>query len=253
MFGSSIYLRDRAAFTGGTPQAVYAELWQRDRRSRIRTRAIFAGLTLLLCGLLVNPVFGIVAALVVASLDFFFHWYGYQRSSVWRRGLRGDQRTNRLLRHTLERRGHRTLHARMVPGHGVVDQIVIGPGGVWLLHNDAWHPETEIEKHGGKIFIDGRTPSKLIGGTHDTAKEIARVLSAHAGRDVSVTPVMIVHGGQIKHTPFVADGIVFTTPLRLPRWIRRNPTADLSSDDVENLLRVAVHRLPIGGRTMTAA
>ncbi|MFD0853092.1 NERD domain-containing protein, partial [Actinomadura adrarensis] len=107
MFGSSIYLRDRDAFTGGSPQAVYEELWQRGRKGRLRTRAILAGLTLLLCGALVNAVFGIAMALIVAAVDAYFHWRGYNACRTWRRGLRGDDRMAGLLRLTLERRGHR--------------------------------------------------------------------------------------------------------------------------------------------------
>ena len=67
MFGSSIYLRDRVAFTGGSPQAVYEELWQRGRKGRLRTRAFLGTATLILCGLLVNAAFGIIMGLVVTA------------------------------------------------------------------------------------------------------------------------------------------------------------------------------------------
>lgn len=247
MIGSSIYLRDRAAFTGGSPQAVYEELWQRGRKGRLRTRAILAVATLLLCGLLVNAVFGIVLALLVAAADTFVHWRVYHASSAWRRGLRGDERMNRLLRHVLERRGHRVLYERTVPGHGSADQLVVGPGGVWLVHNEAWHPDAEISHHGGRLFIDGRTQSKLVGGLTARAGAAGELISRVAEVPVKVTPVLAVHGGRLVRTPFTADGIVFAPPLRLLRWMRRNPSAAYSDEEVEAIARAAVHALPIGG------
>ncbi|WP_165966853.1 NERD domain-containing protein [Actinomadura sp. 7K507] len=248
MIGSSIYLRDRAAFTGGSPQAVYEELWQRGRKGRLRTRAILAGATLLLCGMLVNAIFGIAMAALVASADTFVHWRVYKASRVWRLGLRGAERMNRVLRHILERRGHRVLYERTVPGHGQADQLVFGPGGVWLVHNEAWHPDAEISHHGGRLFIDGRTQSKLVGALTARADAAADLISRVSEVPVKVTPVLAVHGGKLARTPFAADGIVFAPPLRLIRWMGRNPSADYSLDEVEAITRAAVHALPIGGR-----
>lgn len=253
MIGSSIYLRDRTAFTGGSPQAVYEDLWQRGRKGRLRTRAILAGATLVLCGLLVNGVVGLAMALLVAAADTFFHWRGYNASRVWRLGLRGDQRMNRLLRYTLERRGHRVLHARTVPGYGTVDQLLVGPGGVWLIHNEAWHPEAEITQHGGKVFIDGRTQSELVKRLNGAAASASRTLSDRTGLRVSVTPLLAVHGGRLTRPPFTADGIVFAPPLKLLRWAKRHPDADFSASEVELIAQAAVHTLPIGGRTMSPA
>ncbi|WP_433337218.1 nuclease-related domain-containing protein [Spirillospora sp. CA-294931] len=254
MFGSSIYLRDRVAFTGGTPQAVYEELWQRGRKGRLRTRAIFVVLTIVLCGAAVNAVFGIAMGLVVAALDTYFHWRGYHASSVWRRGLRGDERMARILRRTMERRGHRVLHSRTIPGHGEVDQLMIGPGGVWLIHNEAWHPEAEISEYGGKLFIDGRTQSRLVSSLTGAAVTATQLLTERAEVPVKVIPVLAVHGGKLMTSaPFTADGIAFARPYKLLRWISRNPKIQLTPEEVETVTRAAVHALPIGGRTMEAA
>jgi len=252
MFGSSIYLRGREAFTGGSPQAVYEELWQRDRKSRLRRRAILAGLTLLLCGALVNAVFGTIAALLVAGADACVHWRTYNASKVWRRGLRGEERMGRLLRLTLERRGHRVLHGRTVPGHGTADQLVVGPGGIWLIRNDAWHPETEITSHGGRLFVDGRTKSQMVRELVEAAATTGRLLAEHAGIEVKVVPVLAVHGGKLRKAPFRADGITFASPLKLIRWIHQNPVADFSPADIDAITRAAVLALPIS-RTMTPA
>ncbi|MDL4820818.1 NERD domain-containing protein [Actinomadura opuntiae] len=251
MLGESIYIRGREAFTGGSPQAVYEELWQRGRKARLRTRAFLAVATLLLCGMLVNPVFGVVMAVLVASADALVHWRLYNASRVWRRGRRGVERMDRTLRLTLERRGHRVLHGRVVPGHEAADELVVGPGGVWLVHNEAWAPDAEIDRHGGRLFVNGRTQSRLVGGLTARADAAGRLISERYGAPVTVTPVLAVHGGKLARAPFTADGIVFAPPLRLIRWMRRNPSADRSPEEVEAIARAAVHALPIGGRTMT--
>jgi hypothetical protein len=253
MFGSSIYLRDRPAFTGGSPQAVYEELWQRGRKGRLRTRAFLAAATLVLCGMLVDAVFGIVMAVLVAAADTLVHWRIYNSSRVWRLGLRGVERMDRFFRYTLERRGHRVLHSRTVPGHGVADELVVGPGGVWLVHNEAWSPGAEVSQHGGRLFIDGRTQSKLVGGLTARAEAAAAAISRVAGAPVTVTPVLAVHGGKLARTPFTADGIVFAPPLKLIRWMRRNPTADRSPEEVEAIAQAVVRALPIGSRSSIQA
>lgn len=253
MFGSSIYLRDRPAFTGGSPQAVYEELWQRGQKGRLRTRAFLSAAALVLCALLVDAVFGILMGVLVASADTFVHWRIHNASRVWRLGLRGEERMNRFLRHTLERRGHRVLYGRAVPGHGSADELVIGPGGVWLVHNEAWAPGTEISQHGGRLFVDGRTQSKLVAALTARAEAAAAAISRVAEVPVTVTPVLAVHGGKLVRTPFAADGIVFAPPLRLIRWMRRNPVADRSPEEVEAITRAAVRALPIGGHHLTAA
>ncbi|MBO2457249.1 NERD domain-containing protein [Actinomadura violacea] len=253
MLGESIYIRGREAFTGGSPQAVYEELWQRGRKARLRTRAILAVAALVLCGMLVNAVFGVVAAVLLASADALVHWRLYNASRVWRRGLRGVARMDRTLRLTLGRRGHRVLHGRVVPGHETADELVVGPGGVWLVHNEAWAPDAEISQHGGRLFINGRTQSKLVGGLTARAAAAERLISEKYGAPVTVTPMLAVHGGKLERAPFTADGIVFAPPLRLVRWMHRNPTAEHSAEEVEAIARAAVHGLPIGGRMMTDA
>lgn len=254
MIGRSIYLRDRAAFTGASPQAVYEQLWQKDRKGRLRTRAIIAAAALLIGGKLVSPVFGVALALIVAAADALFHWRRRAAASVWRKGLRGDERMARLLRHTLERRGHRVLHRRTVPGDaGILDQLLIGPYGVWLIDNQAWHPETELAGYGGKLFIDDKTPSQFVNRLNDAASTVSERLSRHLGMDVPVTPLVAVHGGKLAKRQITADGITLLRPLRLLRLPARRPTADYTPAQVEAILRAANQTLPIGGRLMTAA
>ncbi|SEG80360.1 Nuclease-related domain-containing protein [Thermomonospora echinospora] len=254
MIGSSIYTRGREAFTGGSPQAVFEELWLQDRKSRLRTRAIIAVVALLVGGYVVSPLFGLVLAVVAGGLDALVHYRRYQAAGVWRRGLRGEERMSRLLRWTLERRGYRVLHQRVVPGHDTLDQLLIGPGGVWLIDNQAWHPETELTRHGDRLFIDDRTPSQLVKRLTGMARTVSGLLTKRLGTEITVAPLLAVHGGRIRgRGGFTADGITVLSPWALLRWPARHPTAELSPEQIEDVLRAAVYTLPIGGRTMTDA
>ena len=250
MFGSSIYTRGREAFTGGSPQAVYEELWLRGRKSRLRSCAITAAVALIVGGYVVSPLFGVVLGVIAGGGRALQFYRAYWAAGVWRRGLRGEERMAKILRWTLERRGYRVLHQRLVPGHGNLDQLLIGPHGVWMLDNQAWHPDTVLSEYGGELFLDDRTPSQLVKRLTGTAAEVSRVLSERLGIDVPVQPVLVVHGGRVRGRRFVADGIVVLGPWELLRWTSRHPNAELSPKQVENILRTAVYNLPIGGRTM---
>lgn len=251
MIGRSIYLRDRTAFTGGSPQAVYEELWVRGRKQRLRLRVAFAAGALLLGTQMVSAPFGVVLALIVAGVDVGFHMWSRAAARVWRLGLRGEEQMARLLRFTLERRGHRVLHSRRVPGHGTMDQLVIGPTGVWLIQNDAWHPDTDLAVHGGRLFIDGKTRPQFTAGLTDAARIIGKLLSERLGTEIKVTPLLAVHTGRLPRRGLVCDGIALLRPWAVLLRIRRQETAHYSASEIEEILRAAVQSLPMGGRTMT--
>jgi hypothetical protein len=251
MIGKSIYLRDRPAFTGGSPQAVYEELWAQGRKERLRLRAILAGVALLLGGTLVSVQFGVGLAFAVAAADVAHHWWRRTSAGLWRRGLTGEERMRRMLRFTLERRGYRVLHSRAVPGHGKVDQLVIGPGGVWLIDNQAWHPDTEIEGYGGKLFIDGKPGRAIAEKSHAKARTVAELLSERLETDITATAIMAVHGGRLRRG-LTANGISVLQGPRVPRWIHNRHVARYSREQIEAITRAATHVLPIGTRGLTA-
>ena len=250
MIGKSIYLRDRAAFTGGSPQAVYEELWQQGRRGRLRVRAALAAGGLLLGGQLVSAAFGLLLAALIAGADALHHWWKHTSASIWRKGLSGEQRMTRILRFTLERRGYRVLHSRSIPGHGEVHQLVIGTSGVWLIDNRAWHPDTDIEEHGGKLFVDGRSERAMAEKLHATARTVARLLSQHLGTEIGASAVVAVHGGRLRRR-LSAHEVSLLRAVRVPGWIRRQRAARYSRDQINAITRAATHVLPIGSRGLT--
>jgi hypothetical protein len=250
MAGGSFYFRDNPAFTGGSPQAIYEELWDRGRRQRLIQRGILAGTCLLLAGKLLSPAWGVLLALLAAGGDVSYHWWRRATLSVWRRGQRGEQRTARVLRFTLEWRGYRVLHGRSVPGQGNADHLVIGPTGVWVIGNQAWNPDTEFAVYGGKLFIGKDSGSQTAAQLQNSAEVIAELLSQEVQTEIRVFPLLLAHGGRLPRGGLTTGGITLLRVYRLPDWILRHgltEKARLTTEQIDAVTQAAIHRLPIGG------
>jgi hypothetical protein len=255
MGSGSFYFRDNPAFTGGSPQAVYEELWERGRRQRLIQRGIIAGVCLVLAGRLLSPAWGVLFALIAAGADAAYHWWRRAVLSVWRRGQRGERRTARILRFGLERRGHRVLHGRSVPGHGNADHLVIGPTGVWLIDNQAWDPDTEFAVYGGKLFIGKDSGSQTAVRLQKTADAIAELLSRELQADITVSPLLVTHGGRLPRGGLTASGLTVLRAYRLPSWIGGHGNGDgarLTAEQIDAVAQAAIHQLPIGDHTIAA-
>ncbi|HEX6469243.1 MAG TPA: NERD domain-containing protein [Streptosporangiaceae bacterium] len=247
MFGQSSYLRDNPAFVGHSDQAIYEQLWFKDRPKRLRVRAGMA-LVVLLLGTRLAPGIGLALAAAVAGADAIYHWRRHAASAVWRRAQRGDQRMARMLRFTVELRRYRVLPTRVVPGHGVADQLVVGPTGVWLLHNEAWSPDTEITLHGGRLFIGRSTAASIATALRDRAGAVAELLSRELRAEIRVVPLLAVHGGRVGRRPISVAGVTLMRPRRvLVRLVRRRH-AYYTEAQIGHILEGAARVLPIGGR-----
>jgi hypothetical protein len=248
LFGQSSYLRDNPAFAGSSDQAIYEQLWFKDRPKRLRIRAAMAIGVLLLGTRLAGPGIGLVLAALVAGADTIYHWRRHTASAVWRRAQRGDRRMSRMLRFTVELRGYRVLPNRAVPGHGVADQLVIGPTGVWLIHNEAWAPDTEITVHGGRLFIGGSAAAAITTALRDRAHAAAALLSRELHTEILVVPLLAVHGGRVGRRPITVAGVTLMRPRRvLVRLVRRRH-AYYTEAQIGDILAGAARVLPIGGR-----
>ncbi|MGI8328932.1 nuclease-related domain-containing protein [Actinomadura scrupuli] len=257
MSGGSFYFRDNPAFTGGSPQAIYEELWERGRRQRLIQRGIIAGVCLVLAGKLFSPAWGVFAALLAAGADMAYHGWRRAILRVWRRGQRGEQRTARVLRFTLEWRGYRVLHGRSVPGQGNADHLVIGPTGVWVIDNQAWDPETEFAVYGGKLFIGKDSASRTAVRLQKMADVIAELLSRELQTGIRVSPLLIAHGGRLPRKGLTGSGITVLRVYRLPGRILRTGTgkADaggdlLTPEQIDAVTQAVIHRLPIRDHTV---
>lgn len=248
MLGQSFYFRDNPAYAGHSPQAVYEQLWFQDRRKRLRIRGAIAFVALVLGAKLASLGVGLLLGVAAGGIDLIYHWRRHAATAVWRRGQRGDRRLARILRFTVELRGYRVLHARSVPDHGTVDQLVVGPTGVWLIHNEAWSPDTEISVYNGTLFIGKSAATRTTAELRDRARHVAELLSRELGTEITTLPLVVAHGGKLPLNPISVEGIVVLRPHRVPGRLTRQRHAYHTRAQVEAILEAAVRVLPIGGR-----
>lgn len=220
MIGKSIYVPDNPAFVGGSPQAVHEQLWAQGRRRRLQIRGALAAVALVLVTWAASLLWGLLAAAVVAGADALWHWRGRLASSVWRKGQRGERRTARILRLTLEWRGYRVVAGRNIPGYGQLDHLVVGETGVLLVQSRAVPPETEIAEYGGTLYVDEKPGAKVSAELREIAERTADLLRDRLGEDVTVEPVSVVYGGDLRRGLVAAEGVTMLRAHRLPRWVR---------------------------------
>ncbi|MEV5408959.1 nuclease-related domain-containing protein [Thermopolyspora sp. NPDC052614] len=253
MPGGSIYV-SRDDKLDGTEQWNYEKLWAEAREARLKRRGVIAGVGFV-CGILLairfslNPFWmALLGGLAAAGADFYLAWRAHESTAVWRGKRRGEVLTGRLLRRTLARRGYRVLAGRSIPGKASIDHLVIGPGGMWVIDNEAWAPDTEIARYGSKLFLGERTGGKVAEELIKVADELSDLLEQETGVPVRADALLAVHGGRITDGEeargvVVAEGITVLYPRRIARWIMSHPNDELSDEQVELLARTAARVL----------
>ncbi|GLX97787.1 nuclease-related domain-containing protein [Herbidospora sp. NBRC 101105] len=251
MPNGSIYVPRDDKFTGSSPQNLYLTFWLAGRKNRLRLRAAYAVAGLIAGSLLAGRfgwnvvVTGLLFGALAGGTDAFIAWRSHERTAVWRGKRRGEVRTGRLLRAMLRRRGYHVMDGRAVPGKASVDHLIIGPGGLWIVDNEAYSPDTIVAKHGKRLFFDEKYGTSVAKGLIGAATDLAQVLSKETGIQVTISPVLALHGCTIANRAGVVsgEGLTVAYPRRIPGFIRRNPTAELTADQVELLGRTAARIL----------
>ncbi len=248
MIGRSIYVPDNPALVGGSPQAVHEQLWAQGIRQRLIRRGVVAVAGLLLGTLLFAWWAGLILAALGAAGDTLLQWRERYASSVWRKGQRGERRTARFLRLLLEKRGFAVVHGRMIPGHGQLDHLIVGPTGVLVVDNQAVSPETDIAEYQGTLYVDERSGAKVINALSETATATAALLRQRLGGDVTVAPVRVVYGGTLRRGGVSAQGVTLLRAHELAGWIR-NRQVRLSPEKQAAIIDAA-RTLPISRQAL---
>lgn len=243
MIGRSIYVEENPALTGGSPQAVHEQLWAQGMRRRLQVRGALAGAGLIAGTWLGTLWLGLAAAALIAAADTVYHWRKRFNSSIWRKGQRGERRTAKVLRLTVELRGYRVLHGRKIPDKGGLDHVVVGPTGVTIIDNRAVAPDTRIAAYQGTLFIDGKPAAKTAAELRERADATAALLHERLGEEVPVEAAAIIHGGDLDHGQVHAESVTLLRAHRLPGWLHARRVR-YTPERVEAILDAA-HHLPI--------
>ncbi|GAA3834282.1 hypothetical protein GCM10022226_64560 [Sphaerisporangium flaviroseum] len=250
MPNGSIYVPQDDKYKWGSPSVMYELRWRETRSERRRRRHVMAGAGFVLITALalyrslpMPFLIGLLGGGAVWVVDAFISWRMFAATAVWRGKRSGAARTGRLLRRALGKHGYRVLDGRAVPGKASIDHLVIGPGGVWIVDNEAWHPDTYIAAYGGKLFFGERSGTSVAKPLVDAAASMGELLSRESGIPVDISPLLVVHGGHVKTTVVHAEGLTLFLPRKAARWILGDAYAALSEEQVEVLARTAARIL----------
>ncbi|MEV6984415.1 nuclease-related domain-containing protein [Sphaerisporangium sp. NPDC051017] len=250
MPNGSIYVPPDDKFKWGSPSVMYELRWRETRSERRRRRNIMAGAGFVLITALafyrsfpVPFLIGILGGAGVWGVDAFISWRMFEATAVWRGKRSGAVRTGKLLRRGLTKHGYRVLDGRAVPGKASIDHLVIGPGGVWILDNEAWPPDTHIAAYGGKLFFGERSGVTVSKPLVEAAASMADLLSKETGIPIEISPLLVVHGGRVTGPAVSAEGLTLFLPRRASKWILGDAHAELTDEQVEVLARTAARIL----------
>ncbi|MDP9431267.1 MAG: NERD domain-containing protein [Actinomycetota bacterium] len=193
----------------------------------------------------VPPRSAVARALGVSPLD--------EERAAWYRGALGEAAVGRLLEKLPE--GWAVLHAVPVgKGDSDIDHVVIGPGGVFTI-NTKNHSGQKVWVAGRTFMVNGQKQPHLRNAGHE-AQRASRLLSAAAGFDVHVVPVIAVVDPASLTMRERPEQVVVLTSSQLIRWLKKRP-ATLAPEQVRALLDVSVdpaawHASPAPGREPAA-
>ncbi|MFI7448879.1 nuclease-related domain-containing protein [Nonomuraea sp. NPDC049714] len=251
MPGGSIYVQQDEKFTGSSPQWWYEKFWREDAQNRRRSRAVkaavgfVAGFVLALrFGLSYAALYGLLLAGLVAAVDWWLDWRAFRATAVWRGRRRGEAITGRLLRRSLGKQGYQVLDGRAIRDKASIDHLVIGPGGVWVVDNESWSPDTEIATYGGRLFFGEKYGTKVAKPLVEAAEAFAELLTRETGVPVTITPLLAVHCGMLpRGGSLTVEGITLLKPRLVARQIKRTATPRLDDAQIELLARTAAREL----------
>ncbi|MFI6599842.1 nuclease-related domain-containing protein [Nonomuraea sp. NPDC050536] len=251
MPGGSIYVQQDPKFTGASPQWYFETYWREGAKGRRRSRAIKAavgfavGFALALrFDLAGAAAYALALAVVVAGIDWYLSWRSFAVTAVWRGKRRDEQITGKLLRRALRKRGYSVLDGRAIRGQASIDHLVIGPGGVWIVDNESWSPDTEIASYGGRLFFGEKYGTKVAKPLVDTATAFAEMLTRETRVPVTITPLLAVHCGQLPRGGMLtAEGLTLLKPGRAAKVITSARDRVLNEEQIELLARTAAREL----------
>lgn len=183
--------------------------------------------TIVLGGLVVVlPIPTVVTAYLLGFLNASalatFAWIVFLASGSYRHstGKTGEEATAGVVdTGRRRRRGWRVVHGIYFVGHGDVDHVLIGPGGVFVIESKWTSRRCSID--GGAVHgLMGREP---VAQAREGAQKIERLLRhGPLGLDVEVRPVVVLWGpGRIRFDQGreTVDGVLVCDGPRDEQWL----------------------------------
>jgi len=249
---ASIALSDSAApdpAPGESAQAIF-ERRSAARLERIRAvwpvlvgLAIVLMVLLFLTGVSIGlPWLGVVGAAVVVVSLVYLVMDRPQFIEAWRIGAAGERKTASRLAE-LEDGGFVILHDRRAPAYGGnLDQVAIGPSGVWLIETKSLRGQVEMT--GDSLIVAGQPRDKMIEQVYRQATAVQIALrDVLTPLGVTVAPLLCIHRARLPFLDRTIRGVTLVSGKALARTLRDAPVR-LTADHVQVIADAANQVLP---------
>jgi len=195
-------------------------------------------------------VLGVGAIALVVYVGAGSH--GYQL------GKMGEESTARaLLGWRRRRRGWTLINGLYFSGHGDVDHVLVGPGGVFVLESK-WISELCQVTDGGVTGLRGRDPIKQVRTGANKIESLLRY--GHERHATAVQPVVVLWGPgspKIEGGCRYVGGTLVCEGRRQRSWLKELNTQELDLTERENVIRILAtqrdRQLPDPSRRPTSA
>lgn len=181
---------------------------------------------------------GFWVGFVVATALAGFAWMVQLLSNTygWSMGKFGEEATAEALSgYRLRRRGWHVINGLLFAGHGDIDHVLVGPGGVFVFESKWTSRPCRIERD--KVLgLIGREP---VSQARDGARKVERMLrygSQHF--DVAVRPVVVLWGSGAPHLDDgwdEVDGVLIFEGRNEKAWLPLLDGSVLSQSLVETI------------------
>jgi hypothetical protein len=214
------------------PRAIMAGLAADPRVPIWARRAVLAAVAMLGITFWIGWRAGLTVAVIVTVIDTVYHTKTMSLIPAAARVSSAQRRTRHRLA-TSRMSGYQALHARGIPGtDSVVDHLVIGPGGVYALDSERWDRRLPIRtvasgSAAGPVLYHGPFSQKnRLAHARWEAAQVARLLSADLGENITVRPAMVIYGPTVPWTVTNLRGVDVFSGRAVGKYFRSRKRAD---------------------------
>ncbi len=163
------------------------------------------------------------------------------------------QRATRRRLRVQQPAGYLSLHARTVPGAkpgtvSVIDHLVVGPAGVFVLDSEYLDRRLPVRAIGAMLYHGPVSQKDRLEHAIFEARSASGKISAELGRRIKVQPVMVLYGPRVSWVVMPLLGVDLVEGSRVSTYFRRQSRATagrhLSAGQIAEIFAAAGRALP---------
>ncbi|URM98242.1 NERD domain-containing protein [Actinomadura madurae] len=224
----------------------YRTLAAKHRWERRAVRAAVAGAAGVVAAGLGPWWIGFLVAVLVFTGHAAYTRFRPSPMASWRRGARAERRTGRRLAR-LDPAGFHVLHDRALHDGPMpvanLDHLVVGLTGIYAIVSRRFRWGARLRAEQRRLWVGHSSVGGVANVATRAADTVAEMLSKELGQDVSVTPLVVVHGARVAREGVRHGSVLFRSARTIPRAIEAEPVI-YTSAQVAALAAAAEKRLP---------